>query len=123
MNYDDLTEAAIVVIRPEAIDHRPALDSSSTIQAVLDRVCSSWPLDTAQRENLPVRRLVAITKTEHIVIADIDLDPTTPIVGDAFLPATPVNLNPRGTVGAALDLNGVRLGDKITWSADIRRMR
>lgn len=123
MNYDNLTGTAIVVIRPEAIDDRPALDGSSTTQEILDRVCRSWPLDTALRENLPVTRLVAITKTEHVTIADIDLDPNTPIIGDAFVPATPINLNPRGTVGTTLDLNGTRLGTKVTWSADIRQVR
>jgi hypothetical protein len=121
--FSSLTNTAIVTMKPEALTNDPGRGSvhgAKTPQELAARALTSWSLDASRRRKDKVSRLIARMKSSNVIIADWDLNPEEPTREDAFLPVDSQKIDPRGTRGMTLDLEGARLGNTVTWSQDIR---
>lgn len=121
--FSSLTNTAIVTMKPEALANDPGRGSvhgAKSSQELAARALTSWSLDASRNRKDKVSRLIARMKSSSIIIADWDLNPEESTRDDAFLPANPEEIDPRGTCGMTLDLEGARLGNTVTWSQDIR---
>jgi len=120
VEYGTLEKTAIVVLKPGDIDDRPSLHAGRDVATFVTRAEKYWPLQAAGSAGYRPRRLLAIMKTSHVILGDWDLDPEGPVLGDRFVLAEPNNDDRRGVKGMRLDLAGARLGNRVTWSSDIR---
>lgn len=68
VDYEDLTNTAIVRIAADSIDDRPSPFGGLGGAQFADRARKSWPLGAASREHRPVRRLLAVLKGEQTVL-------------------------------------------------------
>lgn len=127
VRYHDLGLTAIVTASAEPLpDGRGPISLASSPAEIAERSLSSWPLDKAQRFEVPVRRLIVRlgrhTATPGRIVADWDLDPTAPMQDDRFNPMDVNEHDRRGVVGQKLSMQGEKLATKVTWSRDIRAL-
>lgn len=125
VRYHDLGLTAIVTASAEPLpDGRGPIFLDSSPDDIAERSLSSWPLDKAQRFDVPVRRLIVRlgrhTATPGRIAADWDLDRSNPMQDDHFNPIDVSDHDPRGIVGRKLSMQGEKLATKVTWSRDIR---
>lgn len=115
-----LKKTAIVVLKPGDIDDRPSLHGGRDVSTFVTRAEKYWPLKTARSAGYGPCRLLAIMKTSHVIAGDWNLDLEAPVLDDRFLLADPGDDDPRSVKGMRLDLASARLGNRVTWSSDIR---
>ncbi|MGP5090794.1 hypothetical protein [Brachybacterium tyrofermentans] len=72
--YEDLRSTAIVRILPDPIDYRPAPHGALTGASFAPRAEKWWGLESAHREQRPVRRLLAVLTGRPIVLGTWDLE-------------------------------------------------
>lgn len=71
--YEDLRHTAIVRIKPDPIDDRPAPFGGLGGAQFAERAVAHWPLGLASREERPVRRLLAVLKGHQTVLGHWEL--------------------------------------------------
>jgi len=120
VDYAVLRKTAIVVLKPGDVDDRPSLHAGRTVTTFAQRAEKYWPLGRARSAGYAPRRLLAIMKTSHIIAGDWDLGVSSPLVTDRFVLADPSEDDVRDVKGMRLELGSARLGNRVTWSSDIR---
>lgn len=120
VKFSELRRTGIVTVSSEPLtDGRPGVTRHSSASDIATRALKSWPLKKSQNRPVQPARLIVREKGTGVILADWDLDPSTPTCEDAFCPIDQENLNPRGVVGRRLNMGGHAVNIKVTWTQDL----
>lgn len=100
VEFDDLTQTAVVVIRSDAIDDRPVPSGIIDAATFSGRARQWW--DVAEDKRPHIRHLVAKLKSSNIILGSWEVDPDGSWEGRQFPLVDPSSDNDRGLKGKKL---------------------
>ncbi|MFT4189254.1 MAG: hypothetical protein QM621_11810 [Aeromicrobium sp.] len=120
VDYSDLRGTAIVTIKSESMDDRPAPYGGVSAASFSERARQWWSVGTAKQPR--ITRLIAVLSGSDVILGDWDVDPAGSYGpdGDVFPLCDPEQDDPRGVKGMRLVPRSARRGGKMVYSSDLR---